>query len=178
MYYLYPTVSTDSACTRVSAVTYALICPYPDWLYRLRAVAVSRHLVLERESSLIFCKSNPITHPCPALLLSLSLSLSFWSSTAITGCPLFEGNLHSPCTSLVTALILPRAFSAPGVSLSRSETTLFIHSADRTRVACVAKNRTPRAKGRFATALAVHRDRASRVKFRLCVAPFSKIRLI
>jgi len=76
MYYLYPTVSTDSACTRVSAVTYALICPHPDWLYRLRAAAVSRHLVLERESSLIFRKSNPITHPRPALLLSLSFFLS------------------------------------------------------------------------------------------------------
>lgn len=102
-------VSTDSACTRVSAVTYALIYPYPDWLYQLRAVIESRHLVLERESSLIFRKSNPITRP--ALLVSLSLFLSLFrvSSTAVTGVP-FGGKFHSPRTSLVTALTLRGLF--------------------------------------------------------------------
>lgn len=120
-------------------MTYALICLYPDWLYRLRVVAVSRHLVHEHESSLIFSKSNPITRPCPALLVSLFPRVS---STTVTGCPLWKEPSFS--AHLVgNGINSPAAFFCAG-RVSRSETTLFIHSVDRTRVACVAKNRTPR----------------------------------
>lgn len=63
---IYITFIRQCPPTRVSVVTYALISPYPDWLYRLHAVAASRHLVPERESSLIFGKSNPITRLRPA----------------------------------------------------------------------------------------------------------------
>lgn len=172
MYYLYRTVSTDSACT--SAVTYALICPYPDWPYRLRAVAVFRHLVLERESSLIFRESNPITRPRLAPLVSLSLSPVF--STAITGLSPLEGTfiLRAPRGNGINS---PAGFFCVGrVSLIARQLYLFIRRighASRTSLKIA-----PRAKGRFATVLAIHRDRASRAKLRLCAASCSKIRLI
>lgn len=164
-------------CVHARVCRDALIYPYPDWLYQLRAVAVSRHLVLEHESSLIFRKSNPITRPRPAplALLSLSLSLFRMSSTAVTGVP-FGGKLHSPRTSLVMALTLPRAFSAPGVSLVAKQLYLFIRQIGHASRASLKI--APRAKGRFATALAIRRDHASRVKLRLCAASCSKIRLI
>lgn len=129
MYYLYPTVSTDSACTRVSAMTYALICPYPDWLYRLRAVAVSpvsRHLILERKSSLIFRKSNPITlFPRPALLVSLSFSDVLHRDNRVS---FFRGNFRSPRTSTVgNGINSPVGFFCAGrVSLVARQLHLFI----------------------------------------------------
>ena len=153
MYYLYPTVSTDSACTRVSAMTYTLICPYPDWLYRLRAVAVSRHLILERESSLIFRKSNPITHPRPTLLVSFSLSPM--SSTVVTGCPFLEGTFHPPRTSTVgNGINSPAGFFCAGrVSLVARQLHLFIRRIGHASRALLKI--APRTKERFATALAI-----------------------
>lgn len=140
MYYAYPTYLTCMRYIAHICVRATLICLYPDWLYQLRAVG-SRHLVVERESSLIFRGSNPVTRSCPDP--SPSLFSQLLSSTLIRG----HGLPFRRASFILHALRLGNDINSLFLCqtcFSRSETTLFIHSANRTHVACVAKNRTPR----------------------------------
>lgn len=108
--------------------------------------------------------------------LSLSLSLSF-SGVLHRGnrCPLWR-EVSFSAHLVGNGINSPRAFSAPGVSLVAKQLYLFIRRIGHASRASLKI--APRAKGRFATALAIRRDRASRVKLRLCVVSCSKIRLI
>jgi len=87
----------------------------------------------ERESSLIFRESNPITRSLPASSssLSLSLSLSIYPPIPVyctfpRSSPFQDASPFASRISLVMVLILPRAFSSPNVSPVARQLYLFI----------------------------------------------------
>lgn len=98
-----------SAYPTYLANAYTCVNAYPTGRLSVRilidpigtAMPESRHLLLERESSLIFHESNPVTHPRPALRPFFVLRVS----SMLVRVPLSGPSL---CTGITALILLSR----------------------------------------------------------------------